>query len=96
MGCFMCVYNVQLCTHMGVYLSAMKVQELTYGTCTHTIRISGIVRVLLTLARMRSKGYGTWFVCVCVCVSVRSISATMSKSKPRKRYQRFIATRQRE
>ena len=32
----------------------------------------------------------------CVCVSVRSISATTSKSKPRKRYQRFIATRQRE
>ena len=40
---------------------------------------------------MRSEGYGTWFVCV--CVSVRSISATMSKSKPRKRYQRFIATK---
>ena len=34
--------------------------------------------------------------CVCVCVSVRSISATTSKSKPRKQYQRFIATRQRE
>ena len=31
-------------------------------------------------------------VCVCVCLSVRSVSA---KSKPRKRYQRFIATRQR-
>ena len=44
---------------------------------------------------MRSEGYGTWFVCVCVCVSVHSISATTSKSKPRKRYQRFIATRQR-
>ena len=35
-------------------------------------------------------------VCVYVCVSVRSISATTSKSMPRKRYQRFIATRQRE
>ena len=35
-------------------------------------------------------------VCVCVCLSVRSISATTSKSKHRKRYQRFIATRQRE
>ena len=45
---------------------------------------------------MRSEGYGTWFVCVCVCVSVRSILAATSKSKPRKRYQRFIATRQRE
>ena len=33
---------------------------------------------------------------LCGCVSVRSISATTSKSKPRKRYQRFIATRQRE
>ena len=35
-------------------------------------------------------------MCVCVCLSVRSISATTSKSKPRKRYQRFIATRKRE
>ena len=33
---------------------------------------------------------------VCLCLSVRSISATTSKRKPRKRYQRFIATRQRE
>ena len=42
-------------------------------------------RVIVAAARMRSEG-----------VSVRSISATTSKSKPRKRYQRFIATRQRE
>ena len=40
---------------------------------------------------MRSEGYSSRLACV--CLSVRSISATTSKSKPRKRYQRFIATR---
>ena len=81
-------------TVLLVYMTGCETtqENQQYLNCIHSMNYAEVINPRRACAARVT----VVVLCVCVCLSVRSISATTSKSKPQKRYQRFIATRQRE